>query len=405
MILLKSGGVLSGGKLEIKDVLIKDGRIAAIGANLDIECGEVYDARGCWIAPGITDVHAHLREPGFVHKETVYTGTRSAAKGGITSVMAMPNLLPCPDSKENLAVELAAIAGGAAIKVYPYAALTVGEKGERLADIRALAELVKGFSDDGRCVNNLALLEEAMLLVKSLGGMIASHTEAAGYTGTDAESAAVVREAELAVKTGCKYHFCHLSVKDSFDAVRAAKKAGADITCEVTPHHLFLDESNGIGDTLYKMAPPLRSVTDREETLYALLDGTADMIATDHAPHALHEKALPYDLAPCGITNFETLAPLVYTGLVKTGLATYNDMQNWLTVNPSARFGIPYPKIEEGSIADIAVLDISHDRLFDKAKTLSKSYNTPFSGSMLYGTPVLTLVSGKVVYDNDRRMQ
>ncbi|NCC68874.1 MAG: dihydroorotase, partial [Clostridia bacterium] len=256
-----------------------------------------------------------------------------------------------------------------------------------------------------RCVSNLRLLEEAMKLVKECGGIIASHSEAEGYSGTETESVAVERETELAIKTGCAYHFCHLSTKKSFAAVRAAKKAGADITCEVMPHHLFLDEEDIRGDTNAKMAPPLRSAEDRTETLTALLDGTADMIATDHAPHAPHEKAMPFLLAPNGIIGFETLMPLVYTGLVKTGLATYSDMQNWVTVNPSKRFGIPYGEIKEGGMADIAVLDIDNAHRYDKQKTLSKSNNTPFDCSLLYGTNMLTVSEGKVVYDNNRRIK
>jgi len=405
VILLKGGSVLAGAELIRRDVLVDGDRIVRIDSQIEKEGAAVYDMRGCWVAPGAVDVHTHLREPGFPHKETIYTGTRSAAKGGITAVMSMPNLDPCPDSAENLAVQTAIIARDAIIRVYPYASLTKGENGESLSDIQELSKLVKAFSDDGRCVGDLRLLEQAMRLVKACGGIIASHSEAADYSGTEAESVAVERECELALKTGCRYHFCHLSTKKSLDAVRAAKRAGADVTCEVMPHHLFLDEKDVKGDPDAKMSPPLRSREDREYTVAALLDGCADMIATDHAPHAPWEKAAGFAKAPNGIIGFETLLPLVYTGLVKTGLATQRDMQRWVTESPSKRFGIPYSIIEEGARANIAALDIANPRVFDKDITLSKSKNTPFSASALYGTPVLTLAEGRIVYDTDRRMQ
>lgn len=405
MILLKGGKVLGGRGLAPADVLVDGVKIVRVAQDIRAEGAAVYDMRGCWIAPGAVDVHAHLREPGFAHKETISTGTRSAAKGGITAVMAMPNLNPCPDSEKNLAVQKAIIARDAVIRVYPYAALTMGENGGSLSEIRELSNLVKAFSDDGRCVNNLKLLESAMRLVKECGGIIASHTEAAGYTGTEAESVAVERECELVNKIGCRYHFCHLSTKKSFEAVRQAKRAGADVTCEVTPHHLFLDEADVGGNPDAKMSPPLRSKEDREYTLAALLDGTADMIATDHAPHTAEEKSAGFHKAPNGIIGFETFLPLVYTGLVKSGLADYGRMQQWVTESPARRFGIPYSTIEEGTVADIAALDIANARVYRKEETYSKSKNTPFSGSALYGTPVLTLAGGRIVYDTDRRMQ
>ncbi len=405
MILLKGGQTLCAGKLAPMDVLIEGSRIVRVARDIDSPGAMLFDMHGCWVAPGAVDVHAHLREPGYAHKETIYSGTRSAAKGGITAVMSMPNLDPCPDSIENLAVQTAIIAKDAAIRVYPYASLTKAEKGESLSDIRQLSKLVKAFSDDGRCVNNIRLLEQAMRIVRECGGIIASHSEAAGYAGTEAESVAVERECELVCKTGCRYHFCHLSTKKSFDAVRQAKSVGADITCEVMPHHLFLDEEDVKGNPNAKMSPPLRSKEDREYTVQALLDGTADMIATDHAPHAAAEKAMGFDKAPNGIIGFETLLPLVYTGMVKTGYADCKMMQKWVTESPASRFGIPYSIIEEGAVADIVALDIAVERVYKIDSTLSKSKNTPFSGSVLYGTPVLTLADGRIVYDTDRRMQ
>lgn len=405
MIILKGGKILIDGKLAARDILIDGKQIIDIDCGIDATDAQVYNCCGCWITSGAIDVHTHLREPGYEHKETIATGTRSAAKGGITAIMSMPNLIPCPDSIANMAVQQRAIDSSAVVKVYPYAALTVGEQGKRLSDIRALAGLVKGFSDDGHCVKDLRLLQEGMLLAKELGFVIASHAEAEGCSGTESESVAVLRETELAIKTGCKYHFCHLSAQKSFEIIRKAKAAGADITCEVMPHHLFLNQDDIKGDTNAKMSPPLRSEYDRQAALSALLDGTIDIIATDHAPHTPAEKAVPFELAPNGIIGLETLMPLVYTGLVKTGLATYADMQKWVAGNPAARFGIPYSDIAIGGTADIAVLDTDTATVYNKQYTLSKSSNTPFNASRLYGTNVLTLVDGKVVYDNNRRMQ
>lgn len=400
MIALKNGYILEGGALKRADILIDGGIIAKIAPYIEVSpSDEVFDCFGHWITAGAVDVHAHLREPGYTHKETILSGTASAAKGGITSLMSMPNLNPCPDSPENLAVQQKIIDKDALVKVYPFAALTLGEKGERLADIKALASLVKGFSDDGRCVNNLKLLEEGMRLVKKEGGIIASHPEAEGYPADEAEWVAVEREAELAIKTGCRYHFCHLSLKKSFDILRQAKKAGGDITCEVMPHHLFLDGRDVKGNPDAKMSPPLRSPRDREATLTALLDGTADMIATDHAPHSPEEKALPFDQSPNGIIGFETLMPLVFTGLVKTGLAAYEDMQKWVTINPATRFGIPYGQVKEGGLADLAVLDISNPHVYEAVEVVSRSKNSPFFGSKLYGFNSLTVAVGKVIYD------
>lgn len=405
MIILKGGKILIDGKLAARDILVDGKQIIDIDYNINVTDAQVYNCCGCWVTSGAIDVHTHLREPGYEHKETILTGTKSAAKGGVTAVMSMPNLIPCPDSLASLAVQQRAIDSGAVVKVYPYAALTVGEQGKKLADIRALAGLVKGFSDDGRCLNDLKLLYEGMQLAKEFGFVIASHAEAEGYSDNESESVAVQRETELAIKAGCKYHFCHLSTQKSFDIIRKAKAAGADITCEVMPHHLFLNQDDIKGDTNAKMSPPLRSEQDRQAALSALLDDTIDIIATDHAPHTQAEKAMPYNLAPNGIIGLETLMPLVYTGLIKTGLATYKDMQKWVSGNPAARFDIPYNDIAIGSTADIAVLDIDTAIVYNKSDTPCKSSNTPFDASRLYGTNMLTLVDGKVVYDNNRRMQ
>ena len=285
---------------------VVDGVITALGGAC-FDADRVFDLGNATLLPGAVDVHAHLREPGYEYKSTILSATESAAKGGITRIMAMPNLKPVPDSTDNLAVEEDLIKKYAKVFVYPFAALTEGEKGERLSDIEALAKRVKAFSDDGVCVNDLKLLEEGMRRVKECGGIIASHAERRGAgSAAEAEYRAVSEETELVKKTGVRYHFCHISTKKSLDVIRRAKREGLDVSIEVTPHHIALDETM-IRDANWKMNPPLMSPADREAVVEAVADGTADMIATDHAPHAAHEKAVAYAAAPNGIIGFETL--------------------------------------------------------------------------------------------------
>ena len=273
------------GELVRADISVENGFITSLCAAEDATA-EAYDLRGAFVMPGAVDVHAHLREPGFEYKETVLTGTRSAAKGGITALMAMPNLDPVPDSAEHLKAETDIIARDAVVAVYPFGAVTVGERGKELADLEGLAPYVRAFSDDGRGVNDAALLKKAMLIAKKYGKIIASHAEKEGYgTSPEAEIYAVESELKLVRETGCKYHFCHLSTAKSWAMVRAAKRAGLDVTAEVTPHHLFLSERFAPREGNFKMNPPLRSYEDMRATVTAVLDGTADMIATDHAPH------------------------------------------------------------------------------------------------------------------------
>lgn len=397
--ILKGGKILEGRVLVPRDILISDGRIKKIGNALDFKNEEVLNLAGGWIIPGATDVHVHLREPGYTHKETVYSGTRSAAKGGITSLMAMPNLMPVPDSLENLEAELAAIEKGAAVKVYPYAALTEGQKGLKLSDIDGLSKLILAFSDDGFGVNDKPLLEEAMRKVKKNNRIIASHAERAGLgVSRESEITAVREEIELLKKTGCKYHFCHLSTEESFELVRRAKRDGLDVTAEVTPHHLFLNEAMINGSTAFKMNPPLRREEDRLATVAALLDKTAGIVATDHAPHSAEEKSLPYEKAPNGIIGLESMLPLLFTKLVRTGLAEYQDLINWTSVNPNARFGIPNSAIAANEAADITVLDIENEKLFSAERLLSKGKNSPFIGEKFFGMPILTLIGGRIVY-------
>jgi len=394
--ILKGGKILIDGKLVSRDIEIIGKKIVDIGSNLSGN-GKEYDVKGCWIIPGAVDVHAHLREPGNEHKETIATGTYSAAAGGITTLMSMPNVFPVTDTVEHYRDIESRVERDALVSVYPFAAVTRGEKGVTLADIEELIPYVKGFSDDGVGFKDYALLERAMELVKGKS-IIASHAEAEGY-GYEKESEykAVQRELQLVKKTGVKYHFCHMSCRESFKLIAEAQEAGVDVTCEVTPHHLFLDESM-IRNTNYKMNPPLRSKEDREATVEALLDGTATIIATDHAPHTAADKNKEYAQAANGIIGFETMLPLVFTRLIKSGIAEYQKLVDWTVKNPAERFNLPYTSVEVGSVADLAVLDIDNEREYRREHIISKSNNSPFIGQKLYGTNIMTVKNGKVIY-------
>ena len=366
------------------------------------------------VFPGFADVHVHLREPGFSYKETIASGTRAAAHGGYTAVCAMPNLNPVPDSGEHLAVQEAAIAAGAVIHVYPYGAITVGEQGETLADLAALAPRVCGFSDDGRGVQARAMMEAAMVEAKALGKVIAAHCEdnallhggyihdggyarAHGHKGICSESewGPIARDLELAAKTGCKYHVCHISTKESVELIRQAKKSGVDVTCETGPHYLVLDDSCLREDGRFKMNPPLRDRSDREALVEGLRDGTIDMIATDHAPHSAEEKARGLAKSAMGVVGIETAFPVVYTYLVKPGLVPLETVVNALTVNPRTRFGLPLGE-------DFSVWDLEDRYVIDPETFLSLGRATPFAGMEVQGRNLLTVCGGKAVWQAER---
>lgn len=397
MILIKNGRIIQNNQLVNKDIIVDNGLIVKIDNNITLEC-ETLDASGCLVMPGAVDVHVHLREPGFTDKETVKTGTMASAKGGVTSIMSMPNLKPCPDNYQNLKLQTDIIKKDAVVNVYPFGAVTVNEEDKQLADIASYQELAYGLSDDGRGVNNLTLLEEAMKLAKKYDFTIASHAEDNVYKyDRKGEYVAVQREIELAKKIGCKYHFCHMSVKESFDAIRKAQQEGYPITCEVAPHHLVLNDSM-IKNANFKMNPPLRKETDRLATVQALLDGTACMIASDHAPHTELEKSLEYDKCPNGIIGLETMIPIIYTEFVKSGLIGYDRFLDILVYNPIKVFNLPKRDLQESMIADIAVIDIDHEHQYSKEEILSKGKNSPFIGNKYYGFTKYTLVNGEVVY-------
>ena len=398
MILIKNGSIILNNTLVKKDILIDNSLIVKIEDEIYSDC-EIIDASDCLLMPGAVDVHVHLREPGFESKETVKTGTLSSAKGGVTTILAMPNLKPCPDCLENLNKELEIINRDALVNVYPFGSVTVNEADQELSDIESFHNLVCAISDDGRGVNNLELLERAMHLAKKYNLVIASHAEDNYYKySREGEYVAVLREIELAKKVGCKYHFCHMSVKESFDAIRKAQEEGyTNITCEVSPHHLVLNDSM-IRNANFKMNPPLRPESDRLETIKALLDGTACMIASDHAPHTEEEKSQDYDKCPNGIIGLETMIPIVYTEFVMTGLISFDRFLDLLVYNPRKVFNLPKRSMEVNSVADIAIIDIKNKREYKKEEILSKGKNSPFVGKSYYGFTKYTLVNGKIVY-------
>ncbi|MBO5711545.1 MAG: dihydroorotase [Acholeplasmatales bacterium] len=399
MILIKNGSIVINNELVKKDILIEDNVITRIEDTIEGDY-EIYDARGCLVMPGAVDVHVHLREPGYEYKETVKTGSLSALKGGVTTIMSMPNLKPVPDNLDALKVQLDRINSVNLINIYPYGAVTVNQKDEVMANIEELAPYVKAITDDGFGVNNLEVLEEAMKLAKKHDLVIASHAEDKVYKyAPEGEYVAVRREIEMAKKIGCKYHFCHMSTKESFEAIRKAQQEGyTNITCEVAPHHLVLNETM-IKNGNWKMNPPLRSEENRLATIEALLDGTACMVASDHAPHSKEEKNNPeYSKNLNGIIGLETMLPIIYTEFVKTGKITYERFIDIMVNNPAKVFNLPQRTISVGSVADIAVIDIENKHVYEEAEIVSMGKNTPFIGFEYYGYTKYTFVNGKLAY-------
>ena len=362
------------------------------------------------IIPGLCDVHVHFREPGFSYKETVESGSLAAAHGGYTAVMTMPNLKPAPDSRENLKLQLDIIKRSACIPVFPFGTITVGEAGEKLSDLRGMAPDVIGFSDDGRGVQSDKMMEEAMLLSRELGKVISAHCEvnellrggyihdgeyarAHGHRGicSESEYAQIKRDIELVKKTGVKYHVCHVSAKESVEAIRRAKAEGVDITAETGPHYLVLDDGDLMEDGRFKMNPPLRSKEDREALIRGITDGTLDMIATDHAPHSAEEKSRGLEGSLMGVVGLETAFAVLYTKLVREGIITLPDLVKLMSTNPRERFGV---KTDAG----FAVFDVGEEYEINPDSFLSKGRATPFSGMRVYGKCLLTVYDGKPVY-------
>ena len=369
---------------------------------------EIFD--NIAILPGFCDVHVHFREPGFCYKETMESGSSAAAHGGYTAVLTMPNLVPAPDSVEGVTEQLTAIRRGASIAVLPYGTITKGSLGCELSDMDEIAPLVAAFSDDGKGVQDDGMMRAAMLKAKSLGKMIVAHCEvnsllrggyihdgeyarAHGHKGICSESewGQIARDVELLRETGASYHVCHVSTKESVDIIRRAKAEGIDITCETAPHYLTLDDSCLMEDGRFKMNPPLRAAEDREALVRGLLDGTVDMIATDHAPHSFEEKSRGLAGSLMGVVGIETAFPVVYTELVKKGVITLEQAVKLLSENPRERFGIT-------SDVGFTVFDLGCEYGIDPERFLSKGRSTPYKGARVYGKCLATVYSGKAVY-------
>ena len=370
-----------------------------------------FDDNGYAVFPGFCDVHVHFREPGFSYKETVASGCAAAAAGGYTAVCAMPNLNPVPDSREHLEAELAVIGRDATINVLPYAAITVGQRGEQLAALEEMAADVAGFSDDGRGVQRDEMMREAMLRAKKLGKMIVAHCEvnellrggyihdgdyahAHGHRGicSESEYRQIERDLKLVEETGCAYHVCHISAKESVALIRQAKARGLDVSCETAPHYLLLDDSMLQEEGRFKMNPPVRGREDRLALIEGIQDGTIDIIATDHAPHSAEEKSRGLEKSAFGIVGLETAFPVLYTGLVLTGIISLEKLVELLSTNPRRRFNIPL------SGEDCCVWDLNERYTIDPTAFRSMGRATPFAGMEVYGRCVKTVYNGETVY-------
>jgi dihydroorotase len=427
MKLIKNARVFTGGEFSRLNLLIDGGVISKIfepSATPEGFVGEVFDFSNsdCVVLPGLSDVHVHLREPGFSYKETVKTGTMAAARGGFTSVCAMPNLNPVPDTLEHLRAELDAIERDAVVHVYPYAAITMAEKGEQLADMAAMAPYVKGFSDDGKGVQTADMMRAAMREAKRLGLPIVSHCEveallvpggcihdgeyarAHGHVGISSESEwkQIERDIALLRETGASYHICHMSAKESVELVRRAKAEGLDVTCETGPHYLAMCDMDIGEDGRFKMNPPIRAAEDRDALVAGIQDGTVDMIITDHAPHSAEEKGRGLDKSLMGVVGLETSFAACYTYLVKTGKISLEKLVDLMHGAPKRRFGIG-SDIEPGEPADITVFDLGRSYTVDPGEFLSMGRATPFEGRELYGRCLLTLVGGETVWEEKDR--
>ncbi|MCP2033153.1 dihydroorotase [Planomicrobium sp. HSC-17F08] len=418
-LLIKNVKVLENGELNEKDVRVAQGKIEEIGTELSSKGETQLDGKGRMIAPGFVDVHVHLREPGGEQKETIESGTKSAAKGGYTTICAMPNTRPVPDTKENLQHVNALIEKNALIRVLPYASITIREAGKERTNLQELKDNgAFAFTDDGVGIQQAGMMYETMLDAAKIDMPVVAHCEdnsliydgvmhegkrskELGLKGIPsiAESVHIARDILLAEAAGAHYHVCHVSTKESVRVIRDAKRAGVRVTAEVTPHHLLLSEDDIPGDDAnWKMNPPLRAKEDLAALHEGLLDGTLDFIATDHAPHTLEEKTNGMDKAPFGIVGFETAFPLLYTKFVETGKWTLQQLIDWLTVKPSDTFGLPYGTLEIGKQADLVLLDLEKEQPINVDEFLSKGKNTPFGGWNCTGWPAMTIYGGQIVW-------
>ena len=419
-LILKNGKRLVGeNQLETVDVLIEDGKIAKLATDITGEFEQCIDLKGQLITGGLTDIHVHFREPGFTDKETIASGSRAAARGGFTTVAAMPNTNPVPDTVEKFHAIQEIIDRDAVVNVLQYAPITSGLRSEELVDMAAINAFA--YTNDGVGVQTAGVMYQAMKLAASLDKPIVAHTEddsilyggvmhegqrsqELGLPGilSIVESSQIARDIHIAEATGAHYHVCHVSAEQSVAAIREGKRRGIRVTGEVTPHHLILSELDiPSDDATYKMNPPLRSVKDRDALVEALLDGTLDFIATDHAPHTQEEKSKGFVGSPFGIVGIETSFALMYTYFVKKGVMSLGFLLNRMGQKPAELFNLPVAELAVGANADLAIFDLENEYTIDPADYLSKSSNTPFNGQSVYGMCSLTLVNGNIVWQAD----
>ena len=418
--LLKNAQILSGDVFRLVDVVVSDGRIVSIGDRISCPGDTVsIDLHNAVLFPGFVDVHVHLREPGFSYKETIRTGTMAAAHGGFAHVACMPNLNPVPDCREALDVQRRLIDETALVHVHPYGAVTVGEKGEQLADLAAMAPDVIAFSDDGKGIQSESMMRQAMTECKRLGKILAAHCEdnsllhggyihdgayarAHGHRGICSESewGQIARDVKLAAQTGCAYHVCHVSTKESVAGIREAKKRGVNVTCETGPHYLVFTDDDLQEDGRFKMNPPLRAKEDREALIEGLLDGTIDMLITDHAPHSREEKAKGLEKSAMGVVGLETSFAASYTYLVKTGILTLSKLVDLMHGAPMRRFGCG-TELAVGAPADLTAFALEESYSVDPEKFFSMGKATPFAGCELSGVCKLTMIGGKPVWKEE----
>lgn len=416
--------IASNGETKQADILIENGIFTRIDDHLEVSVDRTVNAAGLLVSPGFVDLHVHLREPGGEKKETIATGTHAAARGGFTTLAAMPNTRPVPDSKEQMEWLQTRIKETAKVRVLPYASITVRQLGKELTDFEALKNAgAFAFTDDGVGVQDASKMLEAMQKAASVNMAIVAHCEENtlinkgcvhegsfskrnGLNGIPSvcESVQIARDVLLAEAAGCHYHVCHVSTKESVRVIRDAKRAGIKVTAEVTPHHLLLtqDDIPENLDSNFKMNPPLRDTADRDALIEGLLDGTIDFIATDHAPHTTEEKNEGMKLAPFGIVGLETAFPLLYTHLVLKNIISLEQLLEFLTKKPAESFSLPFGKIEVGAPADIVLLNLDEEKAIDPQEFLSKGKNTPFAGWNCKGWPLMTIASGEVVWEKGR---
>lgn len=406
---------------EATRILVEGGVVKAVSPTLEAEDAVVVDAKGRTIIPGLVDVHVHFREPGFEYKETIATGTKAAASAGYTAVCTMPNLKPTPDSLDTLKIQRDIIDRDAVVKVFPYGCITKGQLGAEMADIEEMNPYVCAFSDDGHGVQKDDMMHDAMLKVKALGSRIAAHCEVNsllhngyihlgeyaaqhGHRGicSQSEWEQIARDVELVKETGCQYHVCHISTKESVEIIRNAKKLGLPVSCETAPHYLLLTDNDLQEEGRFKMNPPVRSQSDKEALIQGVLDGTIEVIATDHAPHSAEEKSRGLEKSAFGIVGLETAFPLMYTYFVETGKMTLEQLVKVMSHNPRHLFNLGEKvEIAEGSKADFAFMDLNTNYRINPDNFFSKGKATPFEGVEVHARCCMTMVDGKIVYTAD----